>query len=59
MLDETRSAVEEAIMIALVERLEAALELGSGIDAASRLEEVGRLCEEAAKIAFGGALLLA
>jgi len=50
--------LEDAILIALAERLEAALELSSRTEAIDQLEVVARLCEEARIIASAGALFL-
>ena len=59
MADDTHSIVEEAVLTAVSERLEQALELAAGQDAVSQLETIAALCDEVAHIARGGALLLA
>jgi len=58
MPDAPRDLVENLIVQALTERLESALELAAQADAARRLAEIARLCEECAQIARAAALLL-
>jgi hypothetical protein len=59
MPDESRAIVEDAVLTALADRLEAAMELASDAAAVSALEDIARLCDEAARIARAGAQLLA
>jgi hypothetical protein len=56
---EGRKIVEAAVLAALADRLEAALDLAADADAPSQLDAIAELCEAAAKIARGGAVLLA
>ena len=51
--------LEDAVIIALTDRLEGALELATRSDAISQLEKVVELCEEAQVVARAGLLLLA
>jgi hypothetical protein len=55
---EGREIVEAAVLTALADRLEAALDLAAGADAAAKLDAIAELCVAAAKIARGGAALL-
>jgi hypothetical protein len=59
MPEETRPIVEDAVLTALAERLEMALDLVSSAEAVRALDDIASLCNEAARIAQVGALLLA